>query len=81
MVCKVKASSIFPDIELTCDFICSVIGKPVMDKGKQVGVISYIDPKTDTMYMDIDDDYRYQFEEDQIIIYGRLRSNGTYRLY
>lgn len=63
MVCKTSVSSMFGDLPLTTDFICSVVGKPIMDNGKQIGIITSIDPKTDTLYMDIDDNYKAQFEK------------------
>lgn len=63
MICKTKLSSMFGDINITNEFIQSIIGKPVKDKGKEIGVITIVDPDEDLLYVDIDERYQTQFEK------------------
>ena len=59
MIVKVRASSLFGNIERSYDFINSVLGRPVIEGDrKQIGMITYYDDKTDTFNLDIDDEYK-----------------------
>lgn len=69
MICKTSLSSIFKGIPITPEFIQATLGKPVVYKGKQIGVLSMIEPDTDTLRMDIDDSYREEFEKDSRITF------------
>lgn len=62
MVCKVALSSIFRGISITDEFIKSILGKPIIHDGKQIGIITRVEPETDKLYMDIDRRYKSQFE-------------------
>lgn len=61
MVCKTSLSNIFRGLPITYDFIQSILGKPVTDKGKQIGTIIGANPETDTISMEIDDWYADEF--------------------
>lgn len=62
MVCKVALSAIFRGISITDEFIKSILGKPITHDGKQIGIITRVEPETDKLYMDIDRRYKTQFE-------------------
>lgn len=61
MVCKTSLSSLFRGISITDNLIRSILGKPVTDKGKQIGTIIGVNPETDTISMEIDDWYADNF--------------------
>ena len=61
MVCKTSLSNMFRGLSITNDFIYSILGKPVTDKGKQIGAIIGVDLKSDTISMEIDDRYADEF--------------------
>lgn len=61
MVCKTSLSNLFRGIPITNDLIHSILGKPVTDKGKQIGTIIGVNLKTDTISMEIDDWYADEF--------------------
>lgn len=72
MVCKTSLSSMFRGIPITYDFIQSILGKPVTDNGKQIGVIIGVEPDRDTISMEIDDRYGVVFAKTQSLkIVGR----------
>lgn len=62
MVCKVSLSAIFQGIPITNDFIQSILGKPIVHDGNQIGIITRVEPDTDKLYMEIDRRYKSQFE-------------------
>lgn len=61
MVCKTSLSNMFRDLSITDSFIQSILGKPVTDKGKTIGMIIGVNPETDTIAMEIDDWYADEF--------------------
>ena len=61
MVCKTSLSNMFRGLPITNDFVYSILGKPVTDKGKQIGAIIGVDLKSDTISMEIDDQYADEF--------------------
>lgn len=63
MICKTKSSSMFGDINVTDEFIQSIIGKPVEDDGEEIGIITIVDPEEDFLYVDIDGGYQTRFEK------------------
>lgn len=65
MVCKTSLSMMFRGIPITNDFIYTILGKPVTDNGKLIGVIIGVDPKRDSISIEIDDWYRDEFAETQ----------------
>ena len=67
MIVKVRGTYLFPNTELTDDFVRSVLGKPVMDGNKQIGVI--VGYNNDFFSFDIDDDYK-----EKIILTHEIRS-------
>lgn len=62
MVCKVSLSAIFRGISITDEFIKSILGKPITHDGKQIVVITRVDPDADKLCMEIDRRYKSQFE-------------------
>ena len=61
MVCKTSLSNMFRGMPLTYDFIQTILGKPVTDKGKRIGAIIGVNPEADTISMEIDDWYADEF--------------------
>ena len=61
MVCKTSLHNMFRGLPITNDFVYSILGKPVTDKGKQIGAIIGVDLKNDTISMEIDDRYADEF--------------------
>ena len=61
MVVKVRRSSLFGYVEPSYDFMCSVLGRPIMDGNKQIGVIIGYNEEKDLFTFDIDDDYKERF--------------------
>ena len=61
MVCKTSLSNMFRGISIADDFIYSILGKPVTDKGRQIGTIIGVNPETDTISLEIDDWYADEF--------------------
>lgn len=61
MVCKTSLSTMFRGIPITNEFVCTILGKPVTDKGKQIGTIIGVNTETDTISMEIDDWYADEF--------------------
>ena len=63
MICKTSISNLFRGIPITDDFVLSILGKPVVDNGIQIGIITGACPDTDELYMRIDGVYKEQFEK------------------
>lgn len=61
MVCKTSLSGMFRGISITNDLIQSILGKPIINKGKNIGTIIGVNPKADTISMEIDDWYAEEF--------------------
>ena len=57
----------FRGISISDEFINNILGKPVTDNGNQIGVIIGANPKTDTIYMEVNDSYKDKFIETQSI--------------
>lgn len=63
MVIKVRRSFLFGDVEPTDNFIRSILGTPITDKNKQIGVIVGYNKEKDLFSFDIDDDYKEQLTQ------------------
>ena len=61
MVCKTSLSNMFRGLPITDDLIRSIPGKPVTDKGKEIGTIIGVNPQADTISIEIDDWYADEF--------------------
>lgn len=48
---------------ITDEFIQSIIGKSVEDKGNEIRIITIVDSEEDLLYVDINEGYRSQFEK------------------
>ena len=62
MICKTTLSNLFQNMTVTDQFIRSLIGMPITDNGKRIGVIIGTKPETNELYLDIDDCYKSRFE-------------------
>ena len=61
MVCKTSLSGMFRGVQITNELIWSILGKPITDKGRQIGTIIGVNPKDDTISIEIDDLYADKF--------------------
>jgi hypothetical protein len=51
----------FRGVPITNELIYSILGKPVTDKGKEIGTIIGVNPDKDTISIEIDDWYADEF--------------------
>lgn len=58
MIVKASFSRMFPSSDPLL-----IAGLPVRAGDKQIGIVAYIDPKKDLVYLDIDELYKGQFEQ------------------
>jgi hypothetical protein len=57
MKVKGSLSEVFKGIDMKSQLLNQLVGKPLTDNGKQVGVITSYDIETDTIYIEVEDSY------------------------
>lgn len=66
MIVKVRASSLFGNMERSYEFINSVLGRPVTDGNRKIGMIVGYNDTKDLFSLDIDDDYKDRLMTNEI---------------